>query len=533
MAQPLPPALLYRRCEPAELPFELCSELEEAPGLIGQERAVEALQFALRIRGKGYNVYALGAGGTGRHSMVDDLLHERAAGDPTPPDWCYVNNFDDPQQPHRLQLPPGRGAGAGRRDEAADRGVARRPAGRLRTRRIPGATRGDRAAVRQRTEQAFGAVQQRAQAQNITLMRTPTGLAVAPSRDGKVLAPEAFNELPAAERERIQHEIEAIQHELEETMRDVPQWEREHRDAVQALNRETAGFAIAHLIEELRGDYAELPEVGQYLDAVEQRHQGQSSTISWRRPPGHARSRNPARRCPAPVIREVEDARFRRYQVNVIVDNGGRHGAPVVYEDNPTHQTLVGRVEHLARFGALVTDFNLLVAGALHRANGGYLVLDAQKLLTGNARLGLAEAGAQRRPDPHRDAGAVAQHGDHGVAAAGADPARPQGRAGRAAGALLPAQRAGRGIRRAVQDRRRFRGPGRAHAGNDAALRADDLRDDPARGAAAVRPRRASPASSSRPPGSPARPTSCRPARGRLSTCCAKPISSRPMPASR
>ncbi|HET6196638.1 MAG TPA: Lon-like protease helical domain-containing protein, partial [Acetobacteraceae bacterium] len=105
------PALLYRRCEPAELPFELCSELEEAPGLIGQERAVEALQFALRIRGKGYNVYALGAGGTGRHSMVDALLHQRAAGDPTPPDWCYVNNFDDPQQPHRLQLPAGRGSG--------------------------------------------------------------------------------------------------------------------------------------------------------------------------------------------------------------------------------------------------------------------------------------------------------------------------------------------------------------------------------------------------------------------------------------
>src|SRR5919106_5569993 len=109
MARPLPPALLYRRCEPAELPFELCSELEEAPGLIGQERAVEALQFALRIRGKGYNVYALGAGGTGRHSMVDALLHERATGDPTPPDWCCVNNFDDPQQPHCLSLPPGRG----------------------------------------------------------------------------------------------------------------------------------------------------------------------------------------------------------------------------------------------------------------------------------------------------------------------------------------------------------------------------------------------------------------------------------------
>src|SRR5882724_10494875 len=108
--QPLPAASLYRRCDPAELPFELCSELEAAPGLIGQERAIEALNFALRIRGNGYNVYALGAGGTGRHTMVEDLLRQKAASQPTPPDWCYVNNFDDSTQPHRLRLPPGRGS---------------------------------------------------------------------------------------------------------------------------------------------------------------------------------------------------------------------------------------------------------------------------------------------------------------------------------------------------------------------------------------------------------------------------------------
>ncbi|HVB17480.1 MAG TPA: Lon-like protease helical domain-containing protein, partial [Stellaceae bacterium] len=110
LAQPLPPALLYRRCDPAELPFDLCSDLEEAPGLIGQERAVEALNFAVRIRGKGYNVYALGSAGTGRHTMIEELLRHRAQGEPTPPDWCYVNNFDDAQQPRQLRLPAGSGA---------------------------------------------------------------------------------------------------------------------------------------------------------------------------------------------------------------------------------------------------------------------------------------------------------------------------------------------------------------------------------------------------------------------------------------
>ena len=235
--RPLPPALLYRSCDPAELPFDLCSELEEAPGLIGQERAVEALRFALRMRSKGYNVYALGASGTGRHSMVEMLLREKAEGEPTPPDWCYVNNFADPQQPRRLQLPPGRGAGLA---AAMKRLVAELRAA------LPAAFERDeyrarREAIeqefRQRSEQAFGALQQRAAAQNITLLRTPTGLALAPTRDGKVVPPEVFNDLPQAERERIQREIEAIQGELEATMRQVPLWEREHRDAVQALNR--------------------------------------------------------------------------------------------------------------------------------------------------------------------------------------------------------------------------------------------------------------------------------------------------------
>src|SRR5260370_34777853 len=109
LGQPLSTALLYRRCDPAELPFAVCSELEEAPGPIGQERAVEALEFAVRMRRKGYNVYALGASGSGRDDLIEDLLRSKAATEPTPSDWCYVNNFADPQQPHRLQPPPGRG----------------------------------------------------------------------------------------------------------------------------------------------------------------------------------------------------------------------------------------------------------------------------------------------------------------------------------------------------------------------------------------------------------------------------------------
>ena len=379
LARPLPPALLYRRCDPAELPFELCSDLEEAPGLIGQERAVEALNFAVRIRGKGYNVYALGSAGTGRHTMIEELLRHRAQGEPTPPDWCYVNNFDDAQQPRQLRLPAGSGA--------ALAAAMKRLVVELRA-ALPAAFERDeyrarREAIEQqfkeRSEVAFGELQKRAEGKNITLLRTPTGLALAPTHDGKVMPPNVFSELPAAERERIQHEIEAIQGDLEAVMRQVPLWERDHRDAVQGLNRETTGFAIAHFLDELREGFQESPEIVRYLDAVE--HDIKENVDDFLAPAAPPETGTPV---PQPVMRDIEDARFRRYQVNVIVDNSGQEGAPVIYEDNPTHQTLVGRVEHLARFGALVTDFNLLVGGVLHRANGGYLVLDAQRLLTGS-----------------------------------------------------------------------------------------------------------------------------------------------------
>ena len=145
--RPLPAALLYRRCDPAELPFALCSELEEAPGLIGQERAVEAIRFAMRMRRKGYNVYALGASGTGRHALVEDLLRQQAEGEPAPPDWCYVNNFADPQQPHRLQLPAGRGAGLAAAMKRLVEELRAALAGGVRARRIPRAPRGHRPAV--------------------------------------------------------------------------------------------------------------------------------------------------------------------------------------------------------------------------------------------------------------------------------------------------------------------------------------------------------------------------------------------------
>ena len=214
--RPLPPALLYRPCDPAELPFERPDELEDLLEPIGQDRAVEAVQFAVAMRPKGYNVYALGASGTGKHTLVRDLLRRKAASAPTPPDWCYVNNFSDPQKPHRLQLPPGRGNGL--------REAMKRLIEELRV-ALPAAFERDDYRARRdvidqqfkaRNDQGFGELQQRAEPKGITMLRTPMGLALAPRRDGKVLTPEMFEALPEEERERIQHELEQVQGQVQE-----------------------------------------------------------------------------------------------------------------------------------------------------------------------------------------------------------------------------------------------------------------------------------------------------------------------------
>jgi len=380
--EPLPPALLHRRSTAEELPFKLSSELADAPAMIGQDRAAEAVEFALRIRRKGYNVYALGPAGTGRHSLVGDLLQRRAATESTPPDLCYVNNFSDPQRPRQLDLPAGQGAGfAAAMKHLIDE---------LRI-SLPAAFERDEYRARREvldqqlkahSEEGFGGLQQRAEAKGITLIRTPMGLALAPQRDGKVMSPDDFQALPEDERKHFQADLETAQGELEAVMRQVPQWEREHRDAVRALNRDTTGFAVAGLVGELRNTYADLPDLLDYLDAVERDIKENVDDFLPQTQPQQAPESGGAPIPPAAQA-AVEDMRYRRYQVNVIVDNGNRQGAPVVYEDNPTYQNLVGRVEHLARFGALITDFNLIQAGALHRANGGYLVLDAERLIAG------------------------------------------------------------------------------------------------------------------------------------------------------
>ena len=373
VAKPLPSAVLRRSCDPGDFSMAATDEPPELAGLVGQERAVDAVRLGIAMRPRGFNVFALGPGGAGKHTLIQELLERQAGQEPAPPDWCYVNNFSDSRRPKCLKLPTGRAVPL--RDSMTRLVTELRAA-------LPAAFEREEYRARRevieeqfkhRQEEAFSALQHKAEEKGVGLLRTPVGLALAPIRNGKVIAPDAFNELPAGERQRITAEIEVLQAELEAVVRHLPEWEREHREAVRRLNRDTTDLLVKHLLQEIRAAFNDLPEISAHLDDVERDILEHADDFIAE---GHAEGLSAAR----PGGGE-EAASFRRYQVNVLIDNTGRKGAPIIFEDHPTHQNLVGRIEHLARFGVLVTDFNMVVAGALHKANGGYLVLDAQRLL--------------------------------------------------------------------------------------------------------------------------------------------------------
>jgi lon-related putative ATP-dependent protease len=370
----LKPEALYRRCDPAQFAFKTTEDLEDISEIPGQDRAMDAIKFGIGIKSPGYNMFVLGGPGTGKHVMVREHLARVASSEPTPEDLCYVNNFDNLRKPTALRLP----AGTATKLHADMAELVRDLRSALPSLFESEDYRNRRQVIedefKNRQESAFEQLQERGKSKNLVLIRTPVGFAFAPVRDGAVLGPDDFQKLPAETQRQIQADMETLQASLEETIRQIPLWERERRGRVRELNREVTMFSVGHVIDNLQVKYRDLPAVVGYLESVEKDIVENVDVFlagAVERRGGEDGGR----------LRSPDGDRFRRYEVNVIVDSGGRTGAPVVYEDNPTFANLIGAVEHLAEMGALVTDFTLIRGGALHRANGGYLVLDAHRAL--------------------------------------------------------------------------------------------------------------------------------------------------------
>ena len=367
----LPPESLYRPCAPEALEFTTTVELEGTATVPGQERALEALSFGSGIDRPGFHLFALGPAGTGKHTTILAELRSRAAEQDAPGGWVYVHNFASPHKPRAISLP------AGRALELHE--AMRRLIDDLRA-SVPAAFesqdyQGRREAIeeefRERQEQASEALREKAEARGIAVIRTPTGFGMTPMRRGKLLGPEEFEKLPEKEKEEIRKNIEALQGELEELIRQGPRWEKERRERIRELNEQVTEFTVGHPIGELKGRFSAISAVCEHLEAVRKDLvENVHALIEAERRGGHGGG-----------LRLGEGSGFGRYQVNVLVDGEAGKGAPVVHEDHPTLANLIGRVEHMPQMGTLVTDFTMIKAGALHRANGGCLALDARSLL--------------------------------------------------------------------------------------------------------------------------------------------------------
>jgi lon-related putative ATP-dependent protease len=368
---------VYRKCDPDALGFETTADVPALTQVIGQERAVRAVDFGIGIHSRGYNIFALGPVGTGKASTVMEFLTREAAALPVPADWVYVNNFAQPHRPDAIRLPSGRGC--------EFRGDMEKLVEDLQG-AITLAFEGDEYekqrrdithAVSQKQEAKLDELRETADEGGYLMVRTPAGLAFAPKTpEGETMSREQYGELPPEEQKRIDEGLAQLNQELQQVMRLVRQQEKSGREALRELDQEVSTYAAKHLVEEVREKWQGLDEIGEYLDDVLE------DVIENAEDFKKADEENPAVFMGVPVSsKQRSEAAFRKYQVNVLVDNSQFQGAPVVRESNPTLQQLVGRVEHLAQFGALVTDFNMIKPGSLHAANGGFLMLEARELL--------------------------------------------------------------------------------------------------------------------------------------------------------
>ncbi|MEJ2455071.1 MAG: ATP-binding protein [Candidatus Thiodiazotropha sp.] len=372
---PLTPESLLRYCDPQQFDFETTESLPELDGFIGQSRVIEALRFGLGVRHKGYNLYALGPSGSGKFALVRRYLKGLAAERPLPDDWCYVNNFEDARKPQAIALPAGRGLTLKQAMEQLVNDLHEA---------IPLVFESDEYHTRrqaleeqfqERQEAAMAAMQKKAEEKHIALINTPTGFTLGPMKDDKILGPEQFHKLPEKEREAIEQDVKELQEELRKTLHAVPQWQKETREEIGKLNREMTGSAVHHLLDALREAFKDIDAVSAYLDRVEQ-----DVIDNYQQFLPHEERKTSLFGISLSQQEEGPPWHYR-YRVNLLFSHEANGGAPIVYEDLPGYNNLVGRIEHRAHLGALETDFTMIRPGALHRANGGYLILDALKLL--------------------------------------------------------------------------------------------------------------------------------------------------------
>lgn len=368
----VPVEQLRNNQDPNSFSFQTTEEVPSLEGTVGQERGVSAITFGFDIQTHGFNIYVSGPTGTGRNSTVKAFVSEKAKTEPVPNDLCYVHNFREIDQPNAIILPPGKGCEL-LRDmddliEAAKNEIPRAFESENYEKRRNDILN----SIQQERSRMFNELQQKAQALGLAIEMTTVGVITIPILHGKPISREEFDSLPERQQKEIQEKSDRLQEEIQQVLAKARKLEKEAAQRIEELDREVALFAVGHLLDELRQKYEDFPEVINHLEQVQNDMMDHLDDFKGKEAP----------KLPIPGLEELRpEPSFDRYKVNLIVDNQYAEGAPVIIENNPTYYNLIGRVDFKARLGALTTDFTQIKAGAIHRANGGYLILQAMDVL--------------------------------------------------------------------------------------------------------------------------------------------------------
>jgi len=351
--------------------YNTTEELSRVEEIIGQDRAVRAIEFGLNIESPGYNIYVSGMSESGRTSIVKNILQKVASKKNPPPDWCYVNNFEVSDQPLAISLPPGKGK-VFKKDmkELID----------TLKKEIPKAFRSDEYKERRegllseyekQKKTILSQTEQRAREKGFKIIRTPFGFTTIPVKEnGEPLKEEEYQSFSQQEKERIENDMALIQREIAQTFEKMNELDKKSKDALNKFNREVIGFVVKRHVDILKKKYSGFPPVVEYLNQVARDIVNNMDKFFEEERPSSGIK-----------IPEVGEDFFIRYQVNLIVDNSQTKGAPIIIETNPTYGNMFGRIERKVQFGVFVTDFTKIKAGAIHRANGGYLVVNVERVL--------------------------------------------------------------------------------------------------------------------------------------------------------
>ena len=371
MVEELSPEKLRSECDPSFMRCETTKGLVPLREIIGQERAVRALKFGIGIKDHGFNIYVAGLPGTGKTTAVKNFVEEIARTEPVPSDWCYVNNFSNQYEPKAIKLRAGRGKEF--RDdvknliEDARTALPKAFESEDYTKRREATIRG----LENQRKELISQLNAKAQQEGFVIQSTPIGLLMIPVIKGKAVSEEELMTMPQKTKDEIQEKRERLELELRNTMRQFFDMERKIHEELKKLNKDVALYAIGHLVNDVLDKYKANSDVTAYLNDVQNDILENVSQFVKGEEPQQSPFQLPW----------MKEAPFKKYEVNVVVDNSTVKGAPVITELNPVYQNLVGRTEKEAQFGALITDFTMIRGGALHKANCGYLIVRVEELL--------------------------------------------------------------------------------------------------------------------------------------------------------